>query len=211
MLVKYMGIADEKHLPVGYDGDGQFSEKLTEELVWSASNRWVLNSDDYSDIDPDFWSFLVETFPTDFKDVSAYKRIPVNLHQTTFLGMPEGSQLTEKEEAALAEERRKAIAADLAEDVERSNFLVDVQEADTKADLEKIAKKAGVELKSSMTKEEMVKALTDHLNSGGSVNTSPGGAVSSAGTTTGGNTGGTTSTSGSGAGRGGVGGNTASS
>lgn len=151
MLVKYMGVADIKRLCEGDDLGGQFSEPLPGGLPgdadngvtciqWDASNRWIVDTeaDEYSEIDSEFWDMLVELFPNDFRNVSDYKRIPVNLHQTTFLGMKPADQKTEAELAIEEFDRKQAIKEELAADVEASNAEVEEQEKVAK----KVSKKA---------------------------------------------------------------------
>lgn len=182
MLVKYLGYADESHLLPEETIGGQMAEPLGVQVTWNKANNWIIDTDDdaYADVDPEFWTALTETFPESWRDVTDYKRIPLNMHQKTFLSMKEGQQMTVQEEEAAAEARRQELADSLAADVAASNALVDLGDLDglSKDDLLDRADEVGAEVKASWTKEKIADAIRDHISENAvaspvAINTSP--------------------------------------
>lgn len=178
MKVKYMGSADIKRLMPGDDLGGILGDGLTDDLPnnsdgdpgleWNVANRWVIDTSDeaYSAVDEDFWLALCETFPNEFRDVTRYKRVPLNMHQKLFFGMKEGQQMTEEEEERAAEERHAALMASLDDDVKRSNALAELGRLDdmSKDELVKVAKSVEVDVKASWGKEKIAEAVREKVS-----------------------------------------------
>lgn len=83
--IKFMGSSHEHKLRKGDDFGGQLSEGLPNEVKFNRENNWVVDSDE-AGLSEDAVKILVKT--EDFKDVSDLKRVPTNVHQQVFLGMP---------------------------------------------------------------------------------------------------------------------------
>lgn len=86
MLIKYMGMSDERAVYKGDDFDGQLATPLNRDLSWNWGNKHVIDTADYDGVTDEFWTLLLEG--DDFKDVSGMERIPTNLAQQTWKAMP---------------------------------------------------------------------------------------------------------------------------
>lgn len=86
MRIKYMGNADVRRLEKGEDFGGRLGEPLDGEIEWNWDNNHVIDTDDHSSADEEFWNLLLED--PDFKNVTDLKRIPTNAAQQTWRGMP---------------------------------------------------------------------------------------------------------------------------
>lgn len=206
MQIKYMGTVDVRDFLESDTLGGLLGEPIGAYVAFNRENNWVIDTDDeaYADVDPEVWVTLTETWPTEFKNVSDFKRVPLNLHQKMFLGMVEGQQMTVEEEDAAAEERRKALASDLEAEVALSNAQADQKalEAMGRDALNELADKVGVadpeKLKNKGEVIDAIKQAQTELTGAGATPTSPGAAGTP--TSPGGSTGGV-----GGAGRGGGG------
>lgn len=81
--VKFMGSADIKTIPAGYDFGGQLAEPTSRKVVFDKSNNWVVDVKD-SGLSTEAVDLLLAS--GDFEDVSKKKIIPPNAHQRIFLG-----------------------------------------------------------------------------------------------------------------------------
>jgi hypothetical protein len=96
-IVKYMGMSHEQHLLAGDDFGGRLAEGIPQTVVFSRANNWKVDAEKFG-LSPEAVDVLVST--GDFKDVSELARIPLNRHQTTFLGMTDGDPETALGEVA---------------------------------------------------------------------------------------------------------------
>lgn len=95
--VKYMGTADVRDIAKGWDFGGQFPSGLSKELVFDASNKWLVDLEEAGVEDADVVAqLLVDN--GDFKDVTELKRVPTNAHQQTYLGMPKSVEAEDEPE-----------------------------------------------------------------------------------------------------------------
>lgn len=162
--IKYMGIADEMNLSVGDTLGGRLGDSLTVAVQWSRANNWIVDTDDLGNVPDEAWEILLTEFPETWKDVSDFKRVPLNDHQRTFLAMSEGDQKTVEEETAEAQENRRIAMETAAQEADAANYLEDLH-ASTKEDLLEKAAKVNIEGRSSMNKDELVEALSyDYLS-----------------------------------------------
>ena len=86
MKVKYMGSADIRRLEKGEDFGGRLGEPLDRDIEWNWDNKHVIDTEEFSSVDDEFWSLLLDD--PEFKDVSGMKRIPTNGAQQTWRAMP---------------------------------------------------------------------------------------------------------------------------
>lgn len=213
MKLKFMGTADVKEVRKGDTFGDVLTEPLPVDVVWDQSNGWIVDTgeDKYADIPDEAWEYLVVN--DNFKDVSAFVRVPLNDNQKTFLALREGDQktLAEEEEARLATldsafeaARQEAAAAN-----QREEVLAKIRNADASYDqLMEYAKEHNVKGRSKMDKEELQEAITDVVrNSTDSTESSASpartsstvsgaGGTATGGSTTGGTGGGKTTTAG---------------
>lgn len=85
--LKYMGVSHAHTLDKGDDFGGRLAEPLSQTVSFDRSNNWVVNTDEVG-LSEDAVAIILTD--RDFKDVSDMPRIPLNKHQTTFLGMRDG-------------------------------------------------------------------------------------------------------------------------
>lgn len=92
-LVKYMGYADIARLEKGEDLGGQMANPLTVDLEFNAKNKWVVEMPEK--VPNIFIDTLLEHDGDRFKEVTGEERIPLNLHQTTFMAMKQSIPVAE--------------------------------------------------------------------------------------------------------------------
>jgi hypothetical protein len=80
-----MGMSHIHQLDKGYTFGGQLSEGIPKAVEFNRENGWVVDTEDAGLSDEAVALILADS---DFKDVTDAKRVPTNLHQQTFLGMP---------------------------------------------------------------------------------------------------------------------------
>lgn len=86
MKLKYMGASHVHTLGKGDDFGGRLGTPIPQDVVFSRENSWVVDTDEVG-LSADAVAVLVEV-KEDFKDVTGRERIPTNLHQQIFLGLP---------------------------------------------------------------------------------------------------------------------------
>ena len=84
MKVKYMGSADVRLIEAGENFGGRLATPVAETLRWDKDNNWVVDTDE-AGLSAEAVALLLQE--AGFLDVSDKEVIPVNVHQSTFLGM----------------------------------------------------------------------------------------------------------------------------
>jgi hypothetical protein len=84
--IKFMGSSHVHELLEGDDFSGRLATPLPKTVIFDRSNNWVVDTEEAM-LSPEAVAVLMEDEVT-FKDVTDLERIPPNLHQTTFLGIP---------------------------------------------------------------------------------------------------------------------------
>lgn len=193
MLLKYMDLADIRVLHVGDTAGGQFPDGLPVEIVWDASNRWIVDTEDpkYAEVSPEWWDYLASEEVT--QDVTDFHRVPLNKNQKHFGGFPVGT----KQATVYEQARVDALLARSEVVAEIDTLILKDQETGSlkKSDLTEVARKAGIDGKG--TKEALLDALMDfadnHRREVQGIDTGVG-AGTGKGTTVGGSTDGTSGT-----------------
>lgn len=133
--LKYMGMSHVHLLEQGDDFGGRLSEGIPQTVRFDRSNNWVVNTDEVGLTDA-----AVEVLLTDrsFKDVTDMKRIPLNRHQTTFLGMRDGDSEPDPN-APVEEEEEYQYAAPVDSEEQAKREAVAAEQARLDAEAESAA------------------------------------------------------------------------
>lgn len=125
MLIKYMGSANEKHVKKGEDFGGQLADPLGSDLDWDEDNKWVIDTSE-AGLSDEAVELLLEVKTTDpsgkeiseFADVTDAKRVPTNLFQQLYRGLPKTQEpvAAGTEEPKSAADRKKAAEAEADDD-----------------------------------------------------------------------------------------------
>lgn len=99
--LKYMGVADVRRFKKGDDLGGQLGTPLPNDVEWNRANNWVVDTEEvglseaavevltelrFNSPDPEVGGIDLGG-KAEFIDVTNAERIPVNAHQSTYLGL----------------------------------------------------------------------------------------------------------------------------